>query len=358
MRLGTLLLSMAYTLFSPNLALATKESECTSIDVRKEVGPIRDQGNIGWCYANAAADLLSFEYRTQLNHRQASAMHMALTYTDSYMADLPVIGKSFFEGGSLYLALKSYSMRHKSVCLQAPEDSTLTKGILVKRADGTMRPLALKEKLKELMHLKSTFDDYAKDRSKKAAFQAQWRRLYEAKSHLFSMGNERLIELLAYTSKRDFPHEVADELCKDHSIPVKQNSEPTVLATLRLPNLKNVAIDQINDQLHMKNIVGLTYQASVLTTPDVSTDIESAHVSVLVGRRWNKNKCEYLIRNSWGKGCYAYKNSPVFKERCEGDGHVWIPEDIMKKSMMGISYFDKSPSLIQRATNLISSSQK
>jgi hypothetical protein len=319
------------------------QKECSNIDIRKDVGPIRDQGDIGWCYANAAADLLSYEYKDQLHGQQASAVYMALTFTDSY------IGQNFFEGGSAYFALKAYAARHKNVCLQREEEKVLNNGLHI----------SLKHKLDELMRLKSTFDVFAKNRSQSKPFVQQWWKLKNADSYLFSMGDNNLRELLATSTTEDFPDNVADTLCANSSIPVNQKSDVAGRLTYQNEDLKDLAIQDINRQLNRKNIVGLAYQASVLVDPQVNVDINSAHLSVLVGRRWNNNQCEYLIRNSWGTGCGAYQKSPVFKKRCEGDGHVWIPESVMKKSMIGISYYDKNPSIVSKtATALIQTAER
>ncbi len=94
---------------------SSSKEECASME-RIQVGPIRDQGDIGWSYANAAADLMSFEYRDQLEGKQTSAIYTALTFTDSFIADLPIIGQSFANGGSAYFSLKAYAAKHNKVC--------------------------------------------------------------------------------------------------------------------------------------------------------------------------------------------------------------------------------------------------
>lgn len=204
MRFSALVLSILLTV-KVAFGSSTQESECSPIDLRAKVGPIRDQGNIGWCYANAAADLLSYEYKDQLGGKQASAMYVALNYTDTFMADIPIIGESFFEGGSSALALKSYAAKNDKVCLQSVEEKVLTNGL----KDNKGHSIPLKQKLKELMLLKSTFDDYKKDPSKKLAYMRQWMKLKLNESYIFSMGDEKLLQLLTYSSERDFPHDVA-----------------------------------------------------------------------------------------------------------------------------------------------------
>jgi len=56
------------------------KDHCTTKDVSNQLGEVRDQGNIGWCYANVAADLLTFRYQDRLNGQQASAGYVAITF--------------------------------------------------------------------------------------------------------------------------------------------------------------------------------------------------------------------------------------------------------------------------------------
>lgn len=43
------------------------KSECSPVDYSGDLGPIRDQGNIGWCYGYAATDLLSFQLKQRIS---------------------------------------------------------------------------------------------------------------------------------------------------------------------------------------------------------------------------------------------------------------------------------------------------
>ncbi|MBL7557843.1 MAG: hypothetical protein JNM24_18585 [Bdellovibrionaceae bacterium] len=76
-------LAYVLTLLSANFVYADQtldERSCTDVDVSDQLGPIRNQGNIGWCYANVAADLLTFRYQDELQGKQASAGYVAITF--------------------------------------------------------------------------------------------------------------------------------------------------------------------------------------------------------------------------------------------------------------------------------------
>ena len=64
-RLQVLCLVVLLCAFAPLLSEA--RSTCSTIDLRASLGPPRDQGNTGWCYAFTAADLISQKLRTRVS---------------------------------------------------------------------------------------------------------------------------------------------------------------------------------------------------------------------------------------------------------------------------------------------------
>jgi hypothetical protein len=325
-KIGSICLSIFLT-FGSQFSLAFENTPQTCSEIAKiDVGPIRDQGDIGWCYANAAADLLSYEFNDKLEGKLVSDMHVAMTFTKTF------IGENFFEGGSAFLSVKAYLATQNRLCLQDDEDQLRSHGLKI----------SLKNKLKQVMLLKSTYDAQTEDPKLWNNFFNQWMKIKRSNSYLFSMGDQKLLELLQNSSAYDFPNKVADKLCSQHSKAVVQKDDVSVIAAPYTDTLKSLAVQAINRQLDNQNIVAYAYRASVLIDPHAAITWDSAHMSVLVGRKWNSQskQCEYLIRNSWGSDCKPYNKSPIFKNRCEA-GYVWIPEDIMKKSMIGVSYFDK-----------------
>ena len=49
------------------------ERDCSTLDFSSRLGPIRDQGYVGTCYAHAAANLVSFETGLQISAGQIAA---------------------------------------------------------------------------------------------------------------------------------------------------------------------------------------------------------------------------------------------------------------------------------------------
>ncbi len=49
------------------------------------------------------------------------------------------------------------------------------------------------------------------------------------------------------------------------------------------------------------------------------------HVSLVVGRRQQGGKCQYLVRNTWGTSCSFYKKWECDKDASgQGTGGFWV----------------------------------
>lgn len=312
-------------LFSLNSALAASEAECTSVDLRAQVGPIRNQGNIGWCFANAGADLMGYEFSKELGGKQVSAIHVAMSFNTTLYRN------AFDEGGSAFGALHTYLLTEDRVCLQTVEDELMNRGLQI----------PIKSKLEAISQLKKSYDLQTQNPKAWDQFYQQWSNLKKHNSLIFSMGDTKLMNLLETSSEHQLPMRIADTLCAKQSVPVKVKSRIEMLSPWMPLTNQNDLVDKIDQQLTRKNILGLAYYASFMTTPDGAIYSDSKHMSVLVGRKWNQEsrQCEYLIRNSWGESCNSYTN-PILKGKCE-KGNVWMPEDALKKIMFGITYFAK-----------------
>ncbi len=324
-------------LFSGITAVANEADDvgdCTYMDQRWALGPVRDQGDIGWCYANTAADLMGHEYYKELNGQQVSAIDIALNFNQSLRRD------AFTEGGSGYLALNFYLATQDHVCLQTVENQFMHEGLRI----------PLKEKLDTINELKDLYDLQHNAATAAAAnaawsgFFSVWENLKKHKSIIFSMGEQKLMQLLANSSRKDLPKNIANALCVGH------NSRPLKIKS----DLKfwyaeyggkwlgeDIAMFKLNQQLDRGNIVALAYYGSILQSPTQELDPKSMHMSSIVGRQWRSDthQCEYLIRNSWGSGCYYKDNPKLRKDACE-KGNIWMPEALIRKSMTAISYFD------------------
>ena len=93
-------------------------------------------------------------------------------------------------------------------------------------------------------------------------------------------------------------------------------------------------IDTINEQLNKKEISGISYKS--FTREDSSS---TSHASTIVGRRWHNGKCEFLIRDVLSPNCDRVKSE--FTCDTNNPGHIWVPIDVIKSHLEGITNFTK-----------------
>lgn len=322
-------LILASSVFAVAADMGPVKRACSTIDLRKFVGPVRNQGNMGWCYANAAADLLGFHFRSELRNQPVSAISVALEF-NSKQRDKHVLD----EGGNSDVAIRTYlgSFGAKdSLCLQKAEDLILGRGLDV----------TLQEKLQAMQKLKRSYDAARSDPRLWKQFGQYWHELKTKDSVLFVLPEDTLRNILFYSTAETFPLKLKAEFCRGRSISV-DSSRVAVRQLSLSPWLPFLTADELvstlDQQIAKENIVSISYRASFITTANGALDEKTGHASVVVGRKWNdeKNRCEYLVRNSWGSGCAGYENKNV---RCE-DGHFWISAGDLEKTMYGLTYLE------------------
>jgi hypothetical protein len=136
-----ILLSLSLFILNKSQAANGNKSLCSAVDLREEMGPIRNQGDMGWCYANAAADLLSFKLRKELHGQQVSAAYTALTYLRT-LSYLPTT-----DGG--YVSAAILMAEKNGLCTRALEDKVQNTGLT---------NLTLNERLDALQNFKKDWD--------------------------------------------------------------------------------------------------------------------------------------------------------------------------------------------------------
>jgi hypothetical protein len=320
--LAILLVSLS---FSPAMA-----EDCSGRDLSAELGPVRDQGNIGWCYANAAADLLSFRYRKELKEArlkleritnpqatiddigvvQISAVHAAITYNRVFAWDPEK------EGG--YVREATWGAKHFGMCLSDLD---------LEFARGS----SMKDALYQVNEIKTVYD------AKSAEFPLKLERLIGPGGKFEGVSQSRLMEVLANSSTDNFPKRFANLLCGARAFP-----KPFEVDTENNKNAwyeTDTPMETLEKQITNNNVVAISYFANFLTDPEGRK--EGAHASVIVGRRKNTEtgKCEYLIRNSWGSSCDGYR-APY--NRLDGyycqNGHIWVEADTIRANLMAVTH--------------------
>lgn len=344
MIIRTLLILPLVFILATASAQAQNVSGCSNEDMSAELGEVRSQGNIGWCYANTVADLLSFKFRKQWNGRQASAIFTALGYNFKQNSNEP--GNYIFtEGGDIKYAI-GYAKEFGYACPRQLDNIFINGG-----SDLEIRQkLFLAEKLKGLYVRRTLspadlkiYRDYVQE-------------LRAKQSVLTFISDESLERALGFNLNFAVI-EIAKEICRPYQMPMSLSKEQIHRNYVERDNhyyfdpvqKKNVLLypntmPTLDAQLSAKNVVGIDYQINLIST-DLKDD--GGHASVVVGRRLMPNgQCLYKIRNSWGASCDDTVNGVVHNRynskvvKCE-DGHVWVSRENLIKSLIGIAYIDQ-----------------
>lgn len=289
------------------------ESDCKALDLRPHFGPPRSQGNIGWCYANATADVISYHFRDELKH-PASAIAIALNFNYHWLAD------NMREGGFMFLALQNAF--RTGVCPQFFDQEIMSKGIKE----------SLREKLNFILHMKDKVDagedQYVYDQivsSQKSGSTLKYFKPYD------------LMTLLAISDRNRVLGNISDSLCGGYRHHFKKSAKVNWSTKYPL-NSKNRIFNELNRALDQSLPVGIAYFAGFFEKDNAPHNSANRHMSVVVGRKYNAKTltCEYLIRNSYGNTCHSYKN-PKLKDKCE-KGNIWVDTETLKYNLYGLTY--------------------
>ncbi len=324
-----LLCLLAITIYSYANATQTdnyEQKSCSNVDLRslnKLTKINRDQGNIDWCYAFAAADLVQFFYNTP----PLSASNIAINYNDLLIAKIiHGINKIKFQIIS----------GNRNVKYLEPETGFIEKALKNSFKHGfCLREKMPDEKIRKLDFTNNQvidvdYEDAMYDILKNLKKMASSNLSNSSYSYeLPQIPYQEVDKIIANTKPQKIFNKFNEISCRDSIINLPKSK---IIQKIRYPRIFN----EIDVQLNHNNIVAIDYTAKVLVDKNQAHQIlKRLHSSTIVGRRWNgtKNSCEYLVRNSGGSSCAHY--DPSYD--CD-QGNIWIPEKYLKKSILRVTY--------------------
>lgn len=268
---------------------------------------------IGWCFAHAAGDVISFKLGKRISVSELSTTYFKHRSGDS------VEGwekDGFQEGGWSADAMKL--AKKKGVCLEEDMPTEHFKVMTGVLPSGEARTVT--DVLVNMKRLKGNLVEMDLEEENKNL-------LYVAFPHL---SQEEIIQAISKNSLKKAWELLVDGSCKGRKLSLEGLKVKSPFLT-RLSKRRSITI--INRQLEKGNVLSVSYYASFLS--NLKAKKSGPHASVIVGRRLNEEtkECEYLIRNSWGTRCWSY--DPALK--CE-KGNVWVGESLLKKNVRYVDY--------------------
>ncbi len=337
-------------------SFAIDQMSCTDVDLRDQLGPVRDQGDIGWCYANASADILTGFFKTKALGYM-SADQLAMIYNYSYAENSNLTEQSGDMARTLKIALRiprdsdsSTELLKFGYCADSLEKEAL--------ASGPRTPLS--EKIRRLNELKTTYDLGVLDPEAKEKFWNLYHGYETNGSILGKIPETTFISALQKSTPSNFLLRFADIICgtyrfyndnpdikvvrhaKDAVFSLRTNNVTTCEAPVKadlLPDIHRMIGDKQHPQL-----VGIAYLSALITRGGNLDFPSSGHAGVVVGRRWHADHCELLVRNSWGSSCMMHGPDGTMISRystrvqaCE-DGNLWIRDEDIQKAVSSVVY--------------------
>lgn len=272
------------------------------------MGPVRDQGNIGWCYAHATADIIGYAFDRQLT-KPVAALSIALMNNH-------INAKRFLtEGGTVertlsralrtpmyefdredYLKVGFCDLEREKVFLGNPSNET-----------------EVRQYLRALFKVKEDFDNQMVKAEDLAP---------------------ELLNLVRRSTQLDFSLRVAELICGPNR---NYNTRGKVNKHFSDDDANLVA--HIDTQLNKTNIIGIGIYSDFIQKENGKFNKSDLHAAIIVGRRISpkSNKCEYLVRNSWGTDPDKYSKHVTEVI----DGNLWIPANLIKENVFEIDYIEK-----------------
>lgn len=299
------------------------------VDQREKLPPVRNQGSTGWCASFVAADLASFESGQTISARQVAL--------DNYgqQVNEDVKYNRLNEDAARQIALAEQeggfpeSAHYRSLdaggfCL---EDEVPSEGT---EQEDIADTIAI---FKELDEKVEGMDPEQRTQAVDRFCQENAAMLNEQFPAGFTQDN--MNALFAHAGDNSYAH-LSKQQCQN-----RIQVEGKVDINFQSSGEMDVMAD-VDHALDQGGIISVNYYPDLLghgEELDENGD-STPHASTIIGRRWDaeNNRCQYLLRNSWGQDCGIYPDEA--NVTCE-DGNLWVFADELAGHAYGSAAYSK-----------------
>lgn len=354
-------------------ANGTTMEGCAFKNLNDRLGPIRDQSDMGWCFANTAADLLTYAHRNEIemhlanqgqinqnqlmslstlapagSEYQVSAIFAALNYQWAQIKNNVKPEEIFSSGGLIYETLNIIQEKG-FFCPQSLDYSLLNTGFKTK----------LREKFNRFSEIHENYQKYitTKNENFKTHYMKMITELESQGTFLTNYDKKKIQSVLDEPLIHNAVLKLTDVVCEDKKIAISQRKKFNRIASYRDSTeefyneelhrkmTQNEVLNVIDKVLDNEKPLGISYLLQNVINSEVSATTE--HASIISGRKYMNNICYYQIRNSWGSDCQrkAFINSvyipdyPIYKYECEG-GTFWVPRKDLPRILLEVFHED------------------
>jgi hypothetical protein len=323
-----MIISLLFSCLTTVLAI-NNENLCTNVDYSERLGKIRDQGYLGTCYAQSAADLVTYE-----TGKRISAGHIAMM---SGSADDLVKTITDYDLSRTKFGCKP-SRDPKNSATMIEGAAFVGQAIDEVNKSGFCTEESIPSDENFLLFVTSTIDSFYSSPICNSYFIPY------------------IYKFLKFSKDISSPQGALKKLasvCKN-KIQITKKSN-TLYTSMLLPTAaeKQSILNKTNELLNQKKIASIfaaptenlfenSWWARLKNVRDQCSLYDAiifggTHALTLVGRHFDKEKniCEYRIRNSWGTNCEVYKK----KYKCK-DGYFWMSEKDFSEISRGIEWLE------------------
>lgn len=291
---------------TPSISIAP--SNCQEITLSNEAvnfSNTRNQDGVGWCYAYASSDLLSYKFNQRLSSISFSARNNTLK------DQLTGVTR---QGGDVREAIEQAHRRLQGFCLETSLKST---DVNFCRFRDISELLSFISSITE-NHLSSCTESDLKS--------------------IFPDINLSMIKNGTSVSEKAYLESLIDEHCRKNKLVKPAPRVRSYIAPFSKPEQIKSAIDR---ELAKKNPVIWAFDVHKITGEEGT----GGHASMIMGKAFNPktNKCEYLVRNSWGKSCDLERGGePTRCHEINGrlTGYFYVTEEHLLSNSLGAYYVE------------------
>lgn len=314
---------------------ASAQDNCSTINLdTTALGSNRNQDNSNWCFANVAADLLSYKLG-----KKVSSADVKINYDKWYLKEHPwlnaIYGKQ--EGGITRVALQT--TLEAGVCLEDDFPSGIRAKFKLKAGQGIPKAKNAEERFKEaedfveqmtIRRREQSWESVSKKRfwNTKNSCDNPVLELPEGLSDSLTLVDH--LEVAQSSNRANAMENYQKMICKNRQILSRKPEAVSWYGQAKDSAANSKVFDKINEQLENKNLISIGFDASFLVK---NSQGERPHGSTVIGRERDKmtGECLYKIRDSYACESQSYRYP------CEG-GNLLVPAADLKKRLWGYDY--------------------
>lgn len=342
------------------------------------LGPVRNQSDVGWCFGNTAADLLTVSNLTDLRRQystqqkldaefldlfqpqlQVSSMFASLHYFHAHVLRAPDKNTIFGYGGFIYdtlmlvqdegyLCTQKFDVDLMKRGYEAPLQEKLAKftelyglyqnWVAAKKIGNDDAATINGDELLALINELKTKNSILVDFESKLEPALQEPTLHRAVMKVISIVCDEKIRV-PIRQKKEFYHYQDFNYIGQTKLHTRMRSENRIIDREQMDYSK-----EIDKAMALHRPVGISYMVENVVAPPHPG--RGAHASVISGRKKINGVCHYQIRNSWGLNCEfghfsenKWSNLPIYRPEyiCE-NGTFWVNKDDINRITMEAIY--------------------